>query len=159
MWSGFANRPEKAAKADLRSFAQAIAEEIAAPDEQADLPYHYVSMGRYAEHLERWQTLFPDRKMLVLDYAEMDHDLLGFLNKVCDFLEIERMSPKTVTGLGQTRHWSSPKREISREDAATMECLRSYYAPYNSKLTERFGLDLTSWSIGSRTEDLAEYKF
>ena len=140
MWHHFAEaRPEEAAKADRRSFAQAIDEELAHPDGRADAHFHYVAMGRYAEQLERYRAHFRPEDMLVLDYDEMGRDLPRFLERICDFLGVERFSPETVTDLGSQRHWVSPPWAETDEVRATLERLRHYYQPYNERLFDLLG--------------------
>jgi hypothetical protein len=143
MWSRFDTlRPGGSAKADRRSFAQAIAEELAAPDGSADRHYHYVSAGRYAEHLERFRTCFAARDVLVLDYASMNRDLGEFLGRICEFLDIEPFSRDQVAQFDGHRLWTSPPLPEENDPEATLALLRDYYAPWNARL---FGLLGERW--------------
>lgn len=156
MWHNFADiRPEEAAKADPRSFAQAIDEELAGC--QRDKVFHYVAMGRYAEHLDRYRQSFPAEDLLVLDHAEMERDLPQFLDRICDFLEVGRYSAEAAAVLGQERLWASPSEAKTDEVRATLERLRTYYAPLNARLFASLG---ERWGWGTEvaakpTEEVA----
>lgn len=143
MWHHFAEPVPK--KADPRSFARAIDEELAHPDGRADAHYHYVAMGRYAEQLARYYAYFLPEDMLVLPYEEMDRDLGRFLGRICEFLGVERFPPETVAELGGQRHWVSPPRVETDEVRATLERLRAYYRPYNDRLFDLLG-ERWNWS-------------
>lgn len=140
MWNQFDRlRPGGSAKADRRSFAQAIAEELDAPDGSADRHYHYVSAGRYAEHLERFRRYFPERDILMLDHAGMSQDLGGFLARICEFLGVEPFSRDQVAQFSVQRLWTSPPVPERSDTEATLARLRDYYAPWNAKLFDLMG--------------------
>jgi hypothetical protein len=140
MWSRFDRlRSGGAAKADRRSFAQAIAEELAAPDGSADRHYHYVSAGRYAEHLDRFYTYFSERDVLVLNYSGMNQDLGAFLGRICEFLGVEPFSREQVAQFSGERLWTSPPVPEECDTEATLARLRDYYAPWNAKLFDLVG--------------------
>lgn len=143
MWHSFAGRTDaKARKADPRSFSQAITEEFDAPDEQSDRPYHYVAMGRYAEHLERWWRHFPKDDLLVVGHAEMSRDLRGFLGTICRFLDVPPFDVRAVTAFQGVRHWAGKTREKTPAEEATLARLRAYYAPYDERLRVMLGRSL-----------------
>ncbi|MBM9595171.1 sulfotransferase family protein [Roseitranquillus sediminis] len=140
MWHGFAEKkPDQAGKVDPRSFSQAIDEELASPDGQAEKHFHYVAMGRYADHLATWRRHFDAADMLVLDYGLMSRDLQGFLDRICDFLEVARFSAADVERLGGERLWVSPAAPETDEVRVTLDRLRAYYAPSNARLFEMLG--------------------
>jgi len=140
MWHNFADiRPDEAKKADPRSFAQAIEEELASPDGSAGGHFHYVVMGRYAEHLERWRRYFAPQDMLVLNYHEMARDLEGFLRRVSDFLRIAPFPAGVVEELGAQRHWVTPEHPRDEQILTTIERLRGYYRPHNERLFDLIG--------------------
>lgn len=139
MWHSFADHPTKAAKADPRAFAQAIEEELADPHGQADRHFHYVRFGRYAEHLDAYRRHFARDEMLILDHREMSADLLGFLGRICAFLEVEPFASETVARLGARRHWASPDWPETEAVGRTLTRLRAYYAPHNERLFAMLG--------------------
>jgi hypothetical protein len=144
MWSRFdALRPEESGKADRRSFADAISEELDAPDGSADRHYHYVSAGRYAEHLARFLDHFPRERILILDHAQMNADLGGFLDRICSFLGVDPFPDDDIARFGEKRLWTSPAVEEEDDTQATLQRLRDYYAPWNERL---FGLIGERWA-------------
>lgn len=79
-------------------FGQAIRQRLNRPDAQADMKsganrnFSYVERGFYAQQLERTFRLFPREQVLVatLDAFRLSHRSL--LDRVCDFLELERFA-------------------------------------------------------------------
>lgn len=143
MWHAFARRTDRdPRRADLRSFSQAIADELASPDNEAEKHFHYVAMGRYDEHLRRWLDCCAPEDMLILEHREMAADLQNFLAKICGFLGVEPFEDTVVRALGGTRHWVGPKRERTAEDVFALDRLRAYYAPYDAALTRLLGRPL-----------------
>lgn len=148
MWHSFANRPDKAAKADRRSFSRAVDEELASPDGQCDRHFHYVAMGRYADQIAAYRTYFPAEDLLILDHAEMARDLHGFLNQICRFLGLKPFDRAATERFGYRRYWVGPERPPTAEDAATLARLRCYYAPHNERLFSLLGRRL-AWDNAS----------
>lgn len=139
MWHNFVDHPTKARKADRRCFTTAIQEELTSPNGQSNLHFHYVTMGRYAEHIENFLQHFPEADLLILDFRDMSTDLHGFLNQICSFLGIDEFSEEECDRFGKTHHWAGPQRRRSPEEEATLAELRKYYAPHNEKLFELLG--------------------
>ena len=133
------DRPGKRAKADARSFAEAIREEMTASDEEANRPYNYVAMGKYAEQIRNYRSMFPKDDMLILDYAEMNRDLHTFLNRICRFLDIEPLDRGVSDGLKDRRYWVGPARPVTAGEQETIDFLKDYYAPYNERLYNLVG--------------------
>lgn len=148
MWHSFADIPDKAARADRRSFVQAIEEEMADPTGQSHLHFHYLSMGRYADHLEAYRQHFPTEDILILNYAEMSVDLGSFLERICVFLGVKPFPAQVVERLGEQRHWVGPSWPKTEEVVRTQERLRDYYAPHNARL---FALLDQEWDWNRRT--------
>lgn len=141
MWHSFADRPDKADRADRRSFTQAVEEELTDPDGQSNLHFHYLAMGRYADHLRAYRQHFSADDMLILNYAEMSADLGSFLGRICTFLEVEPFAPQLVERLGEQRHWVGPSWPETEDVARTKARLRDYYAPYNARLFDMLNQD------------------
>jgi hypothetical protein len=147
MWHSFAGRADRDShRADPRSFSQAIAEELASPDGQAHLHFHYLAQGRYADHLARWLGHFRREDLLVLEHAEMSRDLPAFLDRICAFLGVDRFDPATVRDFAGTRHWAGPRRTRTADDEATLVRLRTYYAPHDAALARVLDRP-PSWSL------------
>jgi len=140
MWHHFAeSKPHLSFKADNRSFSEAIAEEIEAPDNQQDKHFHYVTGGHYADQLETYLRHFERSEMLVLDYAEMKRDLGQFLQRICHFLDVADFSEDLVGDMGKERLWVTPKAEMTEDTQQALDRLRLYYAPRNQQLFEMLG--------------------
>lgn len=56
----------------------------------------YVGTSRYAQHLDRFTLHIPRDDILLLDFAELQHDPAKVQERVCDFLGIDRFVAKTV---------------------------------------------------------------
>ncbi|MDP1737482.1 MAG: sulfotransferase [Caulobacter sp.] len=52
----------------------------------------------YGKHLERWLALFPRDRMLVIDHADMLRDLQGTLDRICDFVAVDRFDFTAAAG-------------------------------------------------------------
>lgn len=139
MWHSFADRPDRRAKADTRSFAEAIREEMAAPEEKANRPYNYVAMGKYAEQIGNYLAMFPKDDILILDYAEMNRDLHTFLSGIYRFLDVEPLDRSLSDGLKDRRYWVGPVRPMTAEEQETIAFLKNYYAPHNRSLCDLVG--------------------
>ena len=135
MWHHFAeSKPHLAFKADTRNFAQAISEELACKDMQNERHFHYVKGGHYADQIESYRHHFPDDQLLVLNYDDMKGDLAGFLDRICDFLDVAPFDRETVSDMGGQKLWVTPKVEMTEDMRATFETLRDYYTPHNERL-------------------------
>ena len=146
MWHSFESRDDRdSRRADPRSFSQAVAEELASPDGQAHLHFHYLAQGRYADHLERWLEHFRRDDLLVLEHANMSRDLPAFLDEICAFLGVDRFDPAAVRDLARTRHWAGPRRARTEDDEATLARLRAFYALHDAALARFLGRP-PSWS-------------
>ena len=139
MWHSFKDRPDRAHRADPRSFAEAIEDEMASPARAAAGIYHYVGMGRYDEHLAAWREHFPDEDMLVLDYGQMGTDLRGFLDRICRFLEVDPFEPEAVEAMSGQRRWVGPEWSVTPSETAALARLRAHYAPANERLFDILG--------------------
>lgn len=140
MWHHFADtKPDLAFKADPRSFAEAISEELASEDGQQDKHFHYVVAGRYAERLAAYRRHFRDGDMLILNYADMKRDLGAFLQGICRFLGVEEFPSQEIRAFDKERLWVTPTVAMTDDIRETLERLRRYYAPHNSRLFDLLG--------------------
>jgi hypothetical protein len=57
--------------------------------------------SRYAHHLRQWQERFGAERVLVLLYDDLEADAQGFLDRVCDFIAIERIDLRGVRFAGE----------------------------------------------------------
>ncbi|QFU10358.1 Sulfotransferase domain protein [Rhodobacteraceae bacterium THAF1] len=140
MWHHFAeSKPDLAFKADSRSFACAINDELSSDTYQQEKHFHYVRAGHYAEQLEAYHQQFCRSDILVVNYTEMSRDLGGFLQRICRFLGVDGFTDAAVADMGKQRHWVTPKVEMTDDTKEALDCLRSHYAPHNARLFDLLG--------------------
>jgi Sulfotransferase domain len=99
--------------------------------------HSYVSRGRYAEQLDRWFTLFPEERILLLTSEEFYGDTAATFAVVERFLGIP--SHPIETFKTYNAHTYDPM------DPATLERLRATFREPNERLAERLGRD-PGWS-------------
>lgn len=96
--------------------------------------FTYKKRGLYLEQLERYERLFPQNQMLVLSSEDFFTDTLKTLRKVFSFLEVDlnftpgNLAPKGTGGYNKTHTLPVYHR------------LKSYFAPHNKKLFEKYGV-------------------
>ncbi|MCA9309729.1 MAG: sulfotransferase domain-containing protein [Phycisphaerales bacterium] len=93
--------------------------------------YTYLSRGRYAEQLERWFSLFPRERLLILSSEAFYADMSGALKRVSEFLDL----PPFDFPLAEKRNTNV----YSRIDPETRARLAAYYRPHNEALFELLG--------------------
>jgi hypothetical protein len=135
----------------------------------------YLARGYYLEQLERYEQLFGSDAMLVLRFDDLTHDPAGTFGRVCRFLGVEEVVPANVGRVynAHSRHRSSRLRaamegrrlwrrapRVARAldrvntaenryppmDPALRARLLDHFAPYNDKLADHLGADLSAWS-------------
>ena len=94
--------------------------------------YSYLSRGLYADQLSRWLRHFPRRQLLVLDTADLHARPQHTLDRVSDFLAVERVQlpsfPRYNTGGG-----------YPALDPVAADRLRQMFAPDNARLVQLLG--------------------
>lgn len=127
-------------------FESALAEEVRRLDEGlvenvSVSPYAYCQRGRYVDYLERWAGLFDVDRMAVL-VAESFIGNASAIAALYRWLGVDdRMLPADIT---------TPVNAGRREGAPAIadnvrNRLAAEFRPWNERLAERFGLDLSSW--------------
>ncbi len=122
-------------RADHRSFAQAMAEELGETPLTTDYPYGYLSRGHYARQLTRFYEYFDPKTILILAFDDFCQNLAQTLKIVTDFLTIAPFSPAQVQKFrsaiyGQATYVQQP------EDKDVLEKLDGYFAAFNQDLSE-----------------------
>ncbi len=84
----------------------------------------------YGKHLRRWYELFPENRVLVLNYDDVAKDLPAALAKVWAFLDL---APAAVT----LRETQAPNREGRRGVSPRGGLLGSIYPPLYSAVTHK----------------------
>ncbi len=85
--------------------------------------YSYLERGLYESQLERWRKYFQEDKILILQFEELVHHPEIALNKIYDFLELDRI-PIERLDLEKKNSGKIGKVPISPEDMAFM---KQYY--------------------------------
>lgn len=135
----------------------------------------YLARGYYVEQLERYEALVGADAMLVLRFEELTTDPSGTFARVCRFLDVPVVVPGNVgrvynahhrrrsTALRATlegrqlfRRLPRAARLIDRANTAervyppmapeVRARLVEHFAPYNAKLADHLGVDLSGWS-------------
>lgn len=84
MYHQFKGHPRYAHLVDVRTFEQAVEDELAGRTHLD--PHLYLARGCYATQLRRYITLFGRERLLVLKHKELDADPLAVMNKCTSFL-------------------------------------------------------------------------
>ena len=109
----------------------------------------YKARGRYLEQLRRYTDLFPRESLLVLRAEDLFADPAGQMDRLADFLGIDRIRSAGggKTGGGRTGGGKTDFRPMNvggnREvvDDGVRAALDAYFAPHNRALAEYFGQD------------------
>lgn len=101
-----------------------------------DARFSYFSRGCYLQQLQRFDSWRKKGKLLLLCHEQFFVNPEAGFRQVCDFLEIDPITPDSVLSnsnfnLGQLP--ATPLPEISE--------LSKFYAPLNRRLFDEFGLD------------------
>jgi hypothetical protein len=145
MYHSFANSPlpHIIKLYDPRTFAEAIAEELSDKIMPEDYVYHYVGRGKYIEQIDNYFKYFDAKSILILKFEYLHKQLKLMMDKICDFLDIERFSATAIANF-QNQKYNQSKYESSASDRDTIEQLKTYFLPFNQQLHERLG-DPFNW--------------
>lgn len=72
---------------NLKSFEQIVFQ-------QGDIPI--LDKGKYAKYIKHWVKYFPIQQILFLKAEDLYYNRQETINKVCDFLEIDRFEPDSI---------------------------------------------------------------
>ncbi|MDJ0555066.1 MAG: sulfotransferase domain-containing protein [Microcoleaceae cyanobacterium MO_207.B10] len=125
-------------RADERSFAEAIEQELNPESNQAKYPYDYVERGKYVYQLKNYYQYFDRDNILVLNFEDFCDNLGSVLNQVTDFLGIEKYSPEMIKELQQQKY-AVAKYIKSPGDEEVIERLKNYFVPTNEELYNLLG--------------------
>ena len=142
---------------ETRSFREAVEAEIGPegdagpiripPDKRVGDPL-IVKRGLYQQQLERWRSHIPLERTLILQSERWFGDPPGVMNEVCRFLGLPEQAelPRVM------RNRNKPHAPF---DEAVIERLREFYRPWNDRLSDYLGFELT-WNRPAGTDD-ADY--
>ncbi len=135
MFHQFQAHPRYAHLYDPRSFAEAMADELADPP-----PFGYLARGHYAPQVERYFSLFGRDRVLIIGYPELKASPEAVLRRIAGAAGLDPgLFPDRIREVkANVRAYAEPV------DAALEERLRAYYAPHLRELDEVLGepLDL-----------------
>ena len=95
--------------------------------------HSYLARGHYAEQLHRLLDLFPRDQLLVIQSEKLFADPPGQLNRVWDFLGLERVQLDGLEALKPGTYGAMPPDARAR--------LQSYYTEHNEELYSLPGID------------------
>jgi hypothetical protein len=127
------NNPKLQERADNRSFTEAIYQELNEPDKITKYPYNYLKRGIYWEQINNYLQYFSRDEILILDFAEFSQDLSKTLNRVCQFLNIDKFSQEMVEEY-KNQKYASANYIIQDEDEKVLNLMKEYFQPFNQKL-------------------------
>jgi hypothetical protein len=108
-----------------------------------------IEVTRYAKHLPDWQSRFGAERVLVLLNDDLRADPQAFLDRVCDFIGIERYAvPAAASGAGMINSIDDLPRypRVARRARHLMYWLEERQAYGLSNFLERAGV--WTWSFG-----------
>jgi hypothetical protein len=112
-------------------------------DEIMNVWPHLGGGNRYASHLEAWFESFGRENVLVTMYDELRADPQTYLNRVCDFIEVERvtLTPRADLGGEVNSFARAPKnRRLARRATTVINWLNSHQAYGVIDTLERAGV-------------------
>lgn len=99
--------------------------------------HSYVAQGQYADALTPWLARFPRESFLFLLSEDFYGSTVDTYRRVQVFLDLRHHELETFD-----RYNYHPGSEMEPEDRAR---LRSHFEPYNRRLADLLGLDLSRW--------------
>lgn len=104
-----------------------------------NLRYAYQLEGLYIDQLERWETYFPRKNLLVIKSEDFYEHTAETLNKVFEFLNVPKLN---LPHYERFNYGSNPSM-----DPAVRSRLLKFFEPYNKRLYLHIGRDL-DWEDG-----------
>jgi hypothetical protein len=135
---------------ETRSFEEAInSQEARLAQERAqmlqDVSYErytymqhcYLLRGLYLEQLQRWMSLFPRERFLILQSEAFYADPVVTLKQVFDFLNL----PATELHLRKGEYKAYNHNHYAKMDPGLRKRLLAFFEPYNARLYDFLGVD------------------
>lgn len=129
---------EEALEIEQRLFAERRSD-VSFYDDEMCHRHSYAIRGRYVDQLTRWYDVFPREQLLVLRSEDLYREPAEHFNIVLDFIGLEEWAPKRFATYNEGGY---SQQEISGQ---TRAALRSYYRPYNKRLSELLSMDFSAW--------------
>ncbi len=117
------------------SFEACMTEEMKKMEEGSELQEpSFIRRGIYIDQLNRVFKFFPKKQVLVLGFKDLVTDRVNTLNKVLDFLDMEKNSWDFLDDQVKNK-----RKYVSTIAPETEAKLQNFYAPYNKQLEELLG--------------------
>jgi hypothetical protein len=105
-------------------------------------PYKYIERGKYAHYLERWEKLFGKDRLILL----VAEQFIGEQAKISALYDRLGIAPDFVPpSLKDRVNAGSAERAQFKLSDELKESLHAMFHPWNRKLEDRYGLDLSCW--------------
>lgn len=128
-----------------RDFAEALRLEPERIADHWEHIWHYVAMGRYAEQLDRYFTLFPREQIKVVIYRDFRQNPSGVIRQLFRFLEVD----ETFLPDQSTRHNAGLAPELRPELTPVARAfVRDSLADDTARLEGLIGRELAHWGLG-----------
>lgn len=98
-----------------------------------DFDMRILTSGIYIYGLRAWGRTWPAAQLLVLRSEDMFADTIATMDRVQDFLHLDRRLPRSLLRTVKNRN---PMLRKSRPSAALNRTLDDFFAPYNEQLYE-----------------------
>ena len=132
MFRQFKDHPIYSYLYDPRSFEVAIEDEL---KNRVEYSRKYLSRGLYVENVKRYLETFIKDRVLILSYPQYRKEPSTVLNKICEFIDIEKFEEQSTAG-SRTANVRPYEHSI---DPTMKEVLYRHYAPYMRDLRGLIG--------------------
>ena len=104
--------------------------------------FAYLSRGRYADHLERWFSVFPRDRVRIYFTEEF------FANTEGHFVDVQNwLGLKPIISISEYPSHSTLPDGYPEMNSDTERVLRDYYAPFNERLRVLLGREELPWEV------------
>ena len=102
-------------------------------DESSPKAPAFVRYGRYSEQIKRLLKYFNMDQILIIENNDLKNNTNEVLERVCNFLDVEKFSAKIDLKQVGVRKYSEPIKIMDKE------ILSNFYKPFNKELFELVG--------------------
>ena len=125
-----------------RDFAEALRREPERIADRWEHIWHYVAMGRYADHLDRFRSAFPANQLRVYLYEDFQRDPAATIRDIFRFLEVD----ETFCCDHSTKHnVGLPPEQRPQLSPEARDHIRSALRADTERLAHTLGRDLSAW--------------
>jgi hypothetical protein len=140
MFHSFSNNHQKHLRRlyDVRTFSNAISDELNDRSSIGLKDYKYIEYGLYATQLQRYFELFGRKNIMVFDFKDLcDPNVL--MNDICHFLGLDHLSDERLSDMLSQKFNQGPEIDMTIEDRTTFNELYQFFKPHNAKLFKALG--------------------